>query len=126
MVRHSIIHRHVCSLWTCYMVDRVMRKPEFEEYWIVFLVCCLVVFFMIGCTTTPTTIEEPKTEKVQTTKKQMPNPILCAILFLSADCSIKEKDNAKVYEAETHPVPVEDPILELLIDIGEVDPDESK
>jgi len=31
------------------MVDAVMRKPEFEEYWIVFLVCCLCVFFILGC-----------------------------------------------------------------------------
>ena len=54
----------------------------------------------------------------------MTNPILCAILFLSVDCSVKEKDNAKL-EPEVHAVPEEDPILELLIDLGEVEPDES-
>ena len=31
------------------MVDAVMRRPEFEEYWIIFLVCALVIFFMLGC-----------------------------------------------------------------------------
>lgn len=62
------------------MVDRVMRKPEFEEYWIVLLVCMLCIFFIIGCA------------KVETKK-----------------------------EVTTHPVPEEDPIRELLIELGEIE-----
>ena len=61
------------------MVDTDMRKPEFEEYWIVFLVCMLVVFFMIGC-------------------------------------SMKQGD-----EVKTYPLPEEDPILEKLIELKEVE-----
>jgi len=26
-----------------------MRRPEFADYWIIFLVCCLVIFFVLGC-----------------------------------------------------------------------------
>lgn len=61
------------------MVDIDMRKPEFEEYWIIFLVCMLVVFFMIGC-------------------------------------SMKKDD-----EVKTYPLPEEDPILEKLIELKEVE-----
>lgn len=63
-----------------------MKKPKFEDYWIIFLVCCLVIFFMLGC----------------------------------AKAGTEE-------EAETYPLPEEDPILEKLIELNiyEVEPDES-
>jgi hypothetical protein len=54
-----------------------MKKPDFEDFWIVFLVCALVIFFIIGC--------------------------------------------AEAEEAETHPLPEEDPILEKLIELNIVD-----
>jgi len=49
MVWHNIIHRCVSWLWIYNMVDAVMKKPDFNDVWIVFLVCCLCVFFMLGC-----------------------------------------------------------------------------
>jgi hypothetical protein len=102
-------------------------KNKFSGYWILFFVLVVILILQTGCTTTPEVeqqIETEQTEKQQSEK--MKNPILCALLLKSLDCSIKEKDNAKVeYEAETHPVPVEDPVLELLIDLGEVEPDAS-
>lgn len=54
-----------------------MRKPKFEEYWIVFLVCALAIFFIIGC--------------------------------------------AEAEEAETHPLPEDDPITEKLIELNIID-----
>lgn len=50
-----------------------MKKPEFEEYWIVFLVCALVIFFILGCAkmetkeevkTYPLPAEDPILEKL--------------------------------------------------------------
>ena len=92
---------------------------------VVFIVFSVVA--LQSCTTTPPPIVEQQSNTEQTKKqsKRSTNPILCVILFLSLDCYDKEQDKAKVYEAETHPVPVEDPVLELLIDIGEVEPDAS-
>lgn len=26
-----------------------MKKPNFSDIWIVFLVCCLCIFFILGC-----------------------------------------------------------------------------
>jgi len=91
---------------------------------IVFLL--FVAIALQSCTTSPVVEQSTNTEQTEKQSKRSTNPILCAILFLSVDCSVKEKDNAKVYEAETHPVPVEDPVLELLIELGEVEPDASK
>jgi len=42
--------------------------------------------------------------------------ILC-IIFWIVGCTTATTE----YEATTHPVPVEDPILELLIELGEVE-----
>lgn len=63
-----------------------MKKPQFEEYWIIFLVCMLVVFFTIGCSV----VYDTKVEHLE-------------------------------HEAETHPLPEEDSILEKLIELGEVE-----
>jgi len=49
VVWRNIVRGGVSWIRTYNMVDAVMRKPEFEEYWIVFLVCCLCVFFILGC-----------------------------------------------------------------------------
>ena len=99
---------------------------NYWKHWVIFFVLLIVLILQNGCTTTETvevTEEQPVKQTEKSTKK-MTNPILCAILFLSVDCSVKEKDNAKL-EPEVHAVPEEDPILELLIDLGEVEPDES-
>ena len=100
---------------------------NYWKHWVIFFVLVIVLMLQTSCTTTETVevVEEQPVEEVQKTTKRMTNPILCAILFLSVDCSVKEKDNAKL-EPEVHAVPEEDPILELLIDLGEVEPDESK
>ena len=90
---------------------------------IVFLL--FVAISLQSCTTSPVVEKQSNTEQTKKQSKRSTNPILCAILFLRLDCSVKEQDKAKVYEAETHPVPVEDPVLELLIDLGEVEPDAS-
>ena len=37
-----------------------MKKPDFSDVWIVFLVCCLCVFFILGCAKVETK-EEVKT-----------------------------------------------------------------
>ena len=97
------------------------------KHWVIFFVLVIVLILQNGCTTTETVevTEEQPTEQTEKQTKKMTNPILCAILFLSVDCSVKEKDNVKL-EPEVHAVPEEDPILELLIDLGEVEPDESK
>ena len=99
---------------------------NYWKHWVIFFVLVIVLMLQTSCTTTETVevVEEQPVEEVQKTTKRMTNPILCAILFLSVDCSVKEKDNAKL-EPEVHAVPEEDPILELLIDLGEVEPDES-
>ena len=96
------------------------------KHWVIFFVLVVVLILQTGCTTTKTVevAEEQPTEQTEKQTKKMTNPILCAILFLTVDCSVKEKDNAKL-EPEVHAVPEEDPILELLIDLGEVEPDES-
>ena len=96
------------------------------KHWVIFFVLLIVLILQNGCTTTETvevTEEQPVKQTEKSTKK-MTNPILCAILLRSLDCNVKEKDNAKL-EPEVHAVPEEDPILELLIDLGEVEPDES-
>ena len=96
------------------------------KHWVIFFVLLIVLILQNGCTTTENvevTEEQPVKQTEKSTKKKT-NPVLCAILFLSVDCSVKEKDNAKL-EPEVHAVPEEDPILELLIDLGEVEPDES-
>ena len=80
MVWHNIVTRKLDYIWTCDVVDTDMRKPEFEEYWIVFLVCMLVIFFMLGC------------------------------------AKVEHKE-----EVKTYPLSEEDPILEKLIEIGEVE-----
>ena len=97
------------------------------KHWVIFFVLVIVLVLQSGCTTTETVevTEEQPVEEVKKTTKRMTNPVLCAILFLSVDCSVKEKDNVKL-EPEVHAVPEEDPILELLIDLGEVEPNESK
>ena len=89
---------------------------------IVFLL--FVAIALQSCTTSPVVEQSTNTEQTEKQSKRSTNPILCAILFLSVDCSVKEKDNVKL-EPEVHAVPEEDPILELLIDLGEVEPDES-
>ena len=96
---------------------------NYRKHWVIFFVLVIVLILQSGCTTTETVevTEEQPVEEVQKTTKRMTNPILCAILFLSVDCSVKEKDNATL-EPEVHAVPEEDPILELLIDLGEVEP----
>ena len=96
------------------------------KHWVIFFVLVIVLVLQSGCTTTETvevTEEQPVKQTEKSTKKKT-NPVLCAILFLSVDCSVKEKDNVKL-EPEVHAVPEEDPVLELLIDLGEVEPDES-
>ena len=99
---------------------------NYWKHWVIFFVLLIVLILQNGCTTTENvevTEEQPVKQTEKSTKK-MTNPVLCAILFLSVDCSVKEKDNVKL-EPEVHAVPEEDPILELLIDLGEVEPDES-
>ena len=49
MVWRNIVHVGYSWLWTYNMVDGVVKKPDFNDVWIVFLVCCLVIFFMLGC-----------------------------------------------------------------------------
>ena len=101
-------------------------KNKFSGYWILLFVLVIILILQSSCTTTPIVEEQTETEQTEKQSKKMKNPILCALLLKSLDCSVKEKDNAKIeYEAETNPVPVEDPILELLIELGEVDPDAS-
>tara|TARA_Y100000389_G_scaffold185257_1_gene204497 strand:+ start:618 stop:932 length:315 start_codon:yes stop_codon:yes gene_type:complete len=102
-------------------------KNKFSGYWVLLFVFVIILILQTSCTTTPIVVEEQtNTEQTEKQSKKLTNPILCALLLRSLDCSVKEKDNAKVeYEAETHPVPVEDPVLELLIDLGEVEPDAS-
>lgn len=63
-----------------------MKKPQFEDYWIIFLVCMLVIFFTIGCSM----VYDGKVEHLE-------------------------------HEAETQPLPAEDPITEKLIELGEID-----
>ena len=100
---------------------------NYWKHWVIFFVLVIVLILQTGCTTTETVevAEEQPVKQTEKSTKKMTNPVLCAILFLSVDCSVKEKDNAKL-EPEVHAVPEEDPILELLIDLGEVEPDESK
>ena len=100
---------------------------NYWKHWVIFFVLVIVLVLQTSCTTTKTVevTEEQPVEQTEKSTKKMTNPILCAILFLSVDCSVKEKDNATL-EPEVHAVPEKDPILELLIDLGEVEPDESK
>ena len=99
---------------------------EYWKHWVIFFVLVIVLILQTSCTTTKTVevAEEQPTEQTEKQTKKMTNPILCAILFLSVDCNVKEKEDATL-EPEVHAVPEEDPILELLIDLGEVEPDES-
>jgi len=77
MVWHNIIHRCVSWLWIYNMVDAVMKKPDFNDVWIVFLVCCLCVFFMLGCAKTETK------EEVETYPLPEEDPILEKLIELN-------------------------------------------
>ena len=60
MVWRNIVRGGVSWIRTYNMVDGVVKKPDFNDVWIVFLVCCLCVFFILGCAKMETK-EEVKT-----------------------------------------------------------------
>jgi len=48
VVWHDIACGGFGRVWTYNMVDGIMKKPDFNDVWIVVLVCALAVFFILG------------------------------------------------------------------------------